>query len=136
MPSVDGNAKRDTSGLGGSILMTSAPRSCSVLAHKGPARTREKSTTRIPLRGPLMSAPRELCETGTILAIGYKTGLEILRPPYRRLHSRHCFVGGRDALVDCDICEFLGGSVCDSRPLRKLLRDGHRRSLQGLFGDR
>src|ERR1700730_12006260 len=108
MPSVDGNAKRDTSGLGGSILMTSAPRSCRVRAHKGPASTREKSTTRSPLRGPLMSAPREFRKTGPVLAERCQTGLEIFRGPDRRLYPRHRFVGGGDAFVDRDIRQLLG----------------------------
>src|SRR5882757_9451985 len=100
MPSVDGNAKRETSGLGGSILITSAPRSCSVRAHNGPASTREKSTTRIPLRGPLMSAPRELGETGPVLAERCKAGLQVFGRPDRRLHSCHCLIGRRHALVN------------------------------------
>jgi hypothetical protein len=47
MPSVEGNAKRETSGLGGSTLMTSAPWSWRVRAQSGPASTREKSTTQV-----------------------------------------------------------------------------------------
>src|SRR5207302_5219957 len=108
MPSVDGNAKRETSGLGGSILMTSAPRSCKVRAHNGPASTREKSTTRSPLRGPDMSAAREFGEARSVLAERCQTGLEIFRGPDRRLHPRHRLVGGGDAFVDRDIGELLG----------------------------
>src|SRR5437763_16814268 len=110
MPSVDGNAKRETSGLGGSTLMTSAPRSCKVRAHRGPASTREKSTTRIPLRGPLMSAPRELCETRAVLAERCETGLEVFRCPDRRLYPRHRLVRSHHALVDGDMRELLGSS--------------------------
>src|SRR6266478_7359437 len=102
MPSVDGNAKRETSGLGGSTLMTSAPRSCNVRAHSGPASTREKSTTRSPLRGPDMSSPREFGKARPVLAERGETGLEIFRGPDRRLHLRHRLVSGSDALVDGD----------------------------------
>src|SRR5258707_7868295 len=102
MPSVDGNAKRDTSGLGGSTLMTSAPRSCKVRAHSGPASTREKSTTRIPLRGPLMLAPREFGETGAVLAERGKAGFQIFRRPDRRLYPCHRFVGRGHPVVDGD----------------------------------
>src|SRR3954469_10926688 len=103
MPSVEGNAKRDTSGLGGSILTTSAPRSCKVRAHSGPASTREKSTTRIPFKGPAMSTPRELGETGPVLAERRKTSLEIFRRPDRRLYSCHCLVRSNHTLTDGDM---------------------------------
>src|SRR6266481_5632549 len=52
MPSLNGKEKRDTSGRGGSILITSAPRSANVRPQSGPANTREKSTTLRPWRGP------------------------------------------------------------------------------------
>src|SRR5437764_528400 len=116
MPSVDGNAKRETSGLGGSILITSAPRSCKVRAHKGPASTREKSTTRSPLKGPLISAPHEFCETRTALAERGQTELQVFRRPDRRLHARHRFVGGGNAVVGGDVDQFLGRCVSQRRP--------------------
>src|SRR5262247_3423241 len=50
-PSLWGGHVRDSSPLAvSSTLMTSAPRSESSMAQKGPARTREQSTTRIPSR--------------------------------------------------------------------------------------
>src|SRR6202011_940349 len=125
MPSVDGNAKRETSGLGGSILITSAPRSCKVRAHNGPASTREKSTTRSPLRGPLMSAAREFGKTRPALAERGETGLEIFRGPNRRLHPRHRLVSRGDALIDGDRDKLLGRGMGERRPLRKFLRDRH-----------
>src|SRR3954447_21882834 len=103
MPSADGNAKRETSGVGGSILITSAPRSCRVRAHRGPASTREKSTTRIPLRGPLMSAPHEFGEARTALAERGEPEFQVLRRPDRRLHPCHRLIGGIDAFVDGDV---------------------------------
>src|ERR1700756_5136923 len=108
MPSVDGKAKRDTSGLGGSILITSAPRSCRGLAQRGPASTREKSTTRSPLRGPPILLPREFGKAGAVLAEGRKAGLEVLRRPDRRLDFWHSHVGGIDAFIDGDVDKLLG----------------------------
>src|SRR5215469_4513642 len=105
MPSVDGNANRETSGLGGSILMTSAPRSCKVRAHSGPASTREKSTTRIPLKGPLISTPLEFCETRAVLAERGKTRLQVFRSPYWRLDICHCLIGCDYTLVDRNVHE-------------------------------
>src|SRR5712671_4588445 len=136
MPSVDGNAKRETSGLGGSTLMTSAPRSCNVRAHRGPASTREKSTTRIPLRGPLMSAPRELGKARPVLAERCKAGLQIFRCPDRRLDPCHRFVGGGDAVVDGDMRKLLGRGMGQRRALRKLLGDRQGRFLELLFRHR
>src|SRR3546814_7301713 len=51
MPFADGMAKRVTSGRGGSTFTTLAPRSSNVRAQSGPASTREKSTTLMPVRG-------------------------------------------------------------------------------------
>src|ERR1700751_1183186 len=93
MPGVDGNAKRETSGRGGSILMTSAPRSSNVRAQSGPASTREKSTTRMPERGPLTSAPREFGEAGTVFAERGQTDLEVFGGPDRLLDLDHRFFG-------------------------------------------
>src|ERR1700744_3137280 len=112
MPSVEGKAKRDTSGLGGSTLITSAPRSCKVRAHNGPASTREKSTTRIPVRGPLMSTPHELGETRAILAECRKARLQVFRCPDRRLDPCHCLIGGGYAFIDRDMRELLCGRMC------------------------
>src|ERR1700754_428179 len=134
MPSVDGNAKRETSGLGGSTLITSAPRSCNVRAHSGPASTREKSTTRRPLRGPLMSTSPEFGKAGAVLTERRQSGLQIFRCPDRRLDSRHRLVGGGHAVVDGDVYKFLGRGMRQRRSLRKLLGDRQRRLLQLLFG--
>src|SRR3984893_17185039 len=136
MPSVDGNAKRETSGLGGSTLMTSAPRSCNVRAHRGPASTREKSTTRIPLRGPPMSAPRELGKAGAVLAEGCKAGFQIFRRADLRLDPCHRFVGGGDAVVDGNMRKLLGRGMGQRRTLRKLLGDRQGRLLQLFFRHR
>src|SRR3984893_15822326 len=136
MPSVDGNAKRETSGLGGSTLMTSAPRACNDRAPKGPASTREKTTTRIPLRGSLMSAPRELGKARPVLAERCKAGLQIFRRPDRRLHPCHRFVGGGDAVVDGDMRKLLGRGMGQRRTLRKLLGDRQRRFLELFFRHR
>src|SRR5712664_3635128 len=103
MPGVEGNAKRETSGLGGSILITSAPRSSRVRAQSGPASTREKSATRMPLRGPLMSASRELGKARAIFAERGQPAPQILRGPDRLLDIGHRLVGGEDPLIDCDV---------------------------------
>src|SRR5882757_9650651 len=108
MPGVDGNAKRETSGPGGSILMTSAPRSSNVRAHSGPASTREKSTTRTPERGPLTSAPREFGLAGAVLAERGQTDLEVLGGPDRLLDLGHRLVGCEHPLVDGDVHKALG----------------------------
>src|SRR5260370_28503496 len=107
MPGVDGNAKRDTSGRGGSTLMTSAPRSRSVRAQSGPASTREKSTTRMPERGPLISAPREFGKAGAVLAKRFEPDFHVLRGPDPLLCLGHRFVGRQHALVDSDVHETL-----------------------------
>src|ERR1700746_3198553 len=99
MPGVEGNAKRDTSGRGGSILMTSAPRSSKVRAQSGPASTREKSTTRMPGSGPLTSAPREFGEARAILSERGQTDLQILGGPDRLLDLGHLFVGREHPLI-------------------------------------
>src|SRR5260370_25815879 len=103
MPGVDGNAKRDTSGRGGSILMTSAPRSNNVRAQSGPASTREKSTTRIPESGPLMSSPREFGKARAVFAERGQTDLQILRGPDRLLDLGHRFVGREHPLIDGNV---------------------------------
>src|SRR5947209_18536488 len=108
MPGADGNAKRDTSGRGGSILITSAPRSSNVRAHSGPASTREKSTTRMPERGPVTSAPRELGKTGTVLAERGQTDLEVFGGPDRLLDLGHRLVGREHPLIDGDVHQALG----------------------------
>src|SRR5580704_5989443 len=113
MPGVEGNAKRDTSGRGGSILMTSAPRSSNVRAQRGPASTREKSTTRMPESGPLTSAPREFGEAGAVLAERGEPDLEVFGSPDRLLDLGHRFVGRKHSLIDGDVHQALGRCVCD-----------------------
>src|ERR1700738_1464134 len=123
MPSRFGNAARDTSGRGGSILITSAPRSASVRAHNGPASTREKSTTLSPSSGPAMSIPFESGSTRTGLIESLQSTLEIPRRPDRLLQFEHRFVGGSDALVDRDPHELLGRGMRDRRAGRQFLRN-------------
>src|SRR5437773_2372370 len=56
-PSTNGGQLRVSSPLpGSSTLMTSAPMSPSIIAQKGPARTRVRSRTRIPASGALLFA--------------------------------------------------------------------------------
>src|SRR5215472_6856386 len=135
MPGVDGNAKRDTSGRGGSILITSAPRSSKVRAQSGPARTREKSTTRMPASGPLMSAPHEFGEAGAVLAERSQTDLEVFGSPDRLLDLGHRFVRCEHTLIDRDVHEALGRRMRDRRPVRQFLGDRHRRFLERVTGD-
>src|SRR5258708_35727783 len=135
MPGVDGNAKRDTSGRGGSILMTSAPRSSNVRAQSGPASTREKSTTRMPESGPLMSAPREFGEAGAVLAERFEPNFQVLGGPDRLLDFGHCFVGREHALVDGDVHEPLRRRMRDGRPVRQFLGYRYRRFLKSVVGD-
>src|ERR1700741_1104611 len=123
MPGVDGNAKRDTSGRGVSILMTSAPRSSNVRAQSGPASTREKSTTRMPERGPLTSAPCEFGEAGTVFAERCKPDLEVFGGPDRLLDLGHRLVGCEHSLVDGDVHKTLGRRMRDGRPVRQFLGD-------------
>src|SRR3954469_17623448 len=59
MPGDCGYAAREMSGRGGSILVTSAPRSRSVFVQCGPASTRVKSRTLRPCRGAFISVPLE-----------------------------------------------------------------------------
>src|SRR4029453_17193083 len=67
-PSMKGGQLRVSSPLpGSSILMTSAPMSASVIAQKGPARTRVRSRTRRPDRG--CGAPRR--------AVGFLVGTSL-----------------------------------------------------------
>src|SRR5215469_6764776 len=108
MPGVDGNAKRDTSGRGGSILMTSAPRSSKVRAQSGPASTRQKSTTRIPESGPLMLARREFGKARAVLAERGQTDLEVFGGPDHLLDFRHCLIGREHSLIDGDVHNALG----------------------------
>src|SRR5208282_6860041 len=135
MPGVDGNANRETSGRGGSILMTSAPRSRRVRAHSGPASTREKSTTRMPESGPLMSAPREFGEARAVLAERGQTDLQILGGPDRLLDLGHRLVGYEHPLIDGDVHKALGRRMRDSRPVRQFLGDRHCRLLERVVGD-
>src|SRR6516164_4676686 len=135
MPGVDGNAKRDTSGRGGSILMTSAPRSSNVRAQSGPASTREKSTTRMSESGPLMSAPPEFGEAGPILAERGQTDLEVFRGPDWFLDLGHRFVGREHPLIDGDVHKALGRRMSDGWPVRQFLGDLHRRLLERIVGD-
>src|SRR5580704_15284317 len=119
MPGVEGNAKRDTPGRGGSILMTSAPRSSNVRAQSGPASTREKSTTRMPERGPLTSAPREFGEAGAVFAERGQTELEVFGSPDRLLDLGHRLVGCEHPLIDGDVHEALRRRMSDRRPVRQ-----------------
>src|SRR5271157_6615176 len=135
MPSVEGNAKRETSGRGGSILITSAPRSSRVRAQSGPARTREKSTTRIPLRGPLTSAPREFGETRAILAERGQPDLQIFGRPDRLLDLGHRLVGSENPLIDGDVDETLCRRMGNRRSVRQFLGDRERRLLQRVVCD-
>src|SRR5262252_256243 len=135
MPGVDGNAKRETSGLGGSILMTSAPRSSRVRAQSGPASTREKSTTRMPESGPLISAPGEFGEAGTVVAERGQPDLEVLGGPDWLLDFGHRFVGREHPLIDRDVHKALGCRMRDGRPVRQFLGDRHRRLLERVVGD-
>src|SRR6516165_10874865 len=135
MPGVDGNAKRDTSGRGGSILMTSAPRSSKVRAQSGPASTREKSTTRTPESGPLMSTPREFGEAGTVFAERGQTDLEVFGSPNRLLDFGHRFVRREHPVIDGYVHKALGRRVRDSRSVRQFLGDRHRRLLERVVGD-
>src|SRR5271169_3678187 len=130
MPSVEGNAKRETSGRGGSILITSAPRSSKVRAQSGPASTREKSTTRMPPSGPLISAPRELGETRAILAERGQPDLQILRSPDRLLDLGHSLVGSKDPFVHGNVDQAFGRRVRNRRPVRQFFRDCKRRILK------
>ena len=57
-PLTRGLAKRVRSPAGGSTLITSAPRSDSIRVQCGPARTRDRSRTRTPSRGPLTAGHR------------------------------------------------------------------------------
>src|SRR5215831_8750826 len=134
MPSFDGYDMRDTSGLGGSILVTSAPRSASVRAHNGPASTREKSTTLMPCSGPDMSAPLELGQAGAVGLDRREAGLQVLRGPDRLLHFGHGLVGGCDTLVDRNLHELLRGHMRDRRPRGQLLSDRHRGCIELLVG--
>src|SRR5579864_38016 len=134
MPSWFGYAARDTSGRGGSILITSAPRSASVRAHSGPASTREKSTTLSPSSGPAMSIPFESGGTWAGLIEGLQSALEILRRPDRLLQFEHRFVGGSDPLVDRDPHELLGRGMRDGRPGRQFLRNRQRDFVEFVVG--
>src|SRR5215468_6724101 len=135
MAVVEGNAKRDMSGRGGSILMTSAPRSSNVRAQSGPASTREKSTTRIPESGPLMSAPREFGETRAVLAERGQPDLEVFGGPDWLLDLGHRFVGREHSLIDGDVNEALGCRMREGRPVSQFLRDRYRRLLERVVGD-
>src|SRR6267378_6783633 len=130
MPGVEGNAKRETSGRGGSILITSAPRSSNVRAQSGPASTREKSTTRMPESGPLMSAPREFGEAGAVLAKRFEPDFQVLGGPDWLLDFGHCFVGREHARVNGDVHEPLRRRMRDGRPVRQFLGDRHCRLFQ------
>src|SRR6516225_9785755 len=135
MPDVDGNAKRETSGGGGSILMTSAPRSSNVRAQSGPASTREKSTTRMPDSGPLMSAAREFGKARAVLAERGETDLEVFGGPDWLLDLGHRLVGCEHPLIDGDVHKALGRRMCDRRPVRQFLGDRHCRLLERVVGD-
>src|SRR5215472_1770396 len=135
MPGAEGNAKRETSGRGGSILMTSAPRSSNVRAQSGPASTREKSTTRMPESGPLMSAPGEFGKARASLAGRGQTDLEVFGGPDRLLDVGHRFVGGEHPFIDGDAHKALGRRMRDRRPVRQFLGDRHRRLLERVVAD-
>src|SRR5215467_11685220 len=135
MPGVDGNAKRDTSGSGGSILMTSAPRSSNVRAESGPASTREKSTTRMPESGPLMSAPGEFGKARAVLAERRQADLEVFGGPDRLLDLGHRLVSGDHPFIDGYVHKALGGRMRDRRPVRQFLGDRHRRRLERIVAD-
>src|ERR1700736_3890106 len=130
MPGVEGNAKRETSGLGGSILITSAPRSSRVRAQSGPASTREKSTTRMPLSGPLMSASREFGEAGAILAERGQPDFQIIRSPDRLLDLGHRLVRCEHPLIDGYVHKTLCRRMRYCRSVRQFLGDCERRILQ------
>src|ERR1700719_4133637 len=139
IPGVEGNANRETSGRGGSILITSAPRSIRVRAQSGPARTREKSTTRMPQRGPLwgplISAPRKLGETGAVLAKRFEPDLQIFGSPDRLLDLGHCLIRREHPLIDRDVYETFRRRMRHRRPMRQFLGDRERRLIERVIGN-
>src|SRR3546814_7659524 len=134
MPFADGMAKRVTAGRGGSTFTTLAPRSSNVRAQSGPASTREKSTTLMPVRGPPWSAPLEPGEAGAVLAERGEPCLQIVRGPDGLLQFLHRIVGGEHALVRGDIGKLLGRGMRKGRAVRKFLGDGKRGLLERLVG--
>src|ERR1700722_9471388 len=59
---------------GRSILITSAPRSASICAHVGPARTRVRSKTRRPRSGPVGSGPVLRAPMGSLIGFSSLPG--------------------------------------------------------------
>src|SRR5690349_4444542 len=134
MPSRFANAARDTSGRGGSIFITSAPRSASVRAQSGPASTREKSTTLSPSSGPAMSVPFENGGTRASLVEGLQSTFEILRGPDRLLQFEHRLVGGSHTFVDRDANKLLRGGMRDGRTRREFLSNRQRHFIELVIG--
>src|SRR4051812_17137257 len=58
-----GPQARATSPVGGSTLITSAPRSASSIVQNGPDSTWVRSTTRSPASGPVTAPPRRSVDT-------------------------------------------------------------------------
>src|SRR5580658_6881450 len=102
VPGMNGGAKPRVSSPapGRSILMTSAPRSPSIWAQVGPARTRVRSNTRRPFSGPVVSVIRfsslPVAQCGVYPTIGTHH-LETRRHEQHgrlRLHHRGRGIGG------------------------------------------
>jgi hypothetical protein len=69
------NARESSPKVGLSTFITSAPKSARIIVAKGPAKTRVKSRTRIPVKGPLIYLPSILLIAYTLMKNLFKRNL-------------------------------------------------------------
>src|SRR5271168_3597041 len=120
-----GTPARPASPAGGSILVTSAPRSRSVLVQCGPARTRVKSITRRPCSGAFISVSLEDGRTGTGGQECGQSPLLVFARPHLVICVDLLRVGTADAVTRGEICQRFDPTKRDGRAGGKLARPGH-----------
>src|SRR5258707_759420 len=135
MSPMCGRPLRPISPDGGSILMTSAPRSRSILVQWGPARTRVKSTTRRPWRGADISISLVDGRTRPGLQECLDPASPVLGRPDHLVDLNLPLVGGADACARRFVGQHLDAAEDPRRARRELSGPGQRDGAKFLFGD-
>src|ERR1700740_1111776 len=128
-----GTPARPASPAGGSILVTSAPRSRRVLVQWGPASTRVKSITRSPCSGASISVPLEHGRAGAGGGEGGEPAFLVAAGPHLVVGLDLAGIRARDPVAGRKIGQRLDPAQRDGGPRRKLARPRHRRCRQLAF---
>src|SRR5580700_9733473 len=120
-----GTPARPASPAGGSILVTSAPRSLSILVQCGPASTRVKSITRKFCSGAFISVSLEDGRAGTGSQEGGQSPLLVFARPHLVVCVDLLGVGTADTVTRREICQRFDSAERDGRAGSELARPRH-----------